>query len=207
MVLAGEDPSECGVDSWGHVYRGFHASADDNCLRIVCPFGSSAMESLLWELTRQPGLERMVLVGTAGALHGFAGPAMAPLLVASARPVNQCFESHPEAVFEPSWFPDVPPAASISTDRFYGFSDLIEGPYPAEPGLQEAWSRWRDADAMVEMEVAAFYHFAKQFGAPDLQYAAIKVVANDVADLDSLPASSRSAMETAIEAGQTALDS
>ncbi len=205
LLCVGEDPDEClaawGGDAFTHSYRGFHAAVVDDRLHLVTPFGSTVMEALLWEILSPGVVQRILLVGTAGALGGFTGPSMEPLRVEGARPVYQCFDTHPDAVMEPSWRPKgFPGVQSISTDRFYGFSPTVQS-MPAEPGMLEAWNCHGGMDGIVEMEVAAFFQFAKQFGAPALQYAAIKVVANDVSDLDSLPDGAGLAMERAVAAG------
>lgn len=202
LLLVGEDASECGTHfgPWAHSYRGFHAQISDGRLVLVTPFGSSAMEAILWELR---GARRIILAGTAGALGGFQGAAWTPLQVEAATPCYQSFDGPPVA-YTPSWTLDLPGTASVSTDRFYGFSPLTDAEYPAEPGLQEAWHRLGGSDAIVEMEVAAFFHFCERFGDPDLGYAAIKVVANDVNDLDSLTDGSQRAMALAIEAAKAA---
>lgn len=201
LLLVGEDPSECApAAGWSHSYRGFHGAVVDKRLWLVTPFGSSAMEAVLWELLRPGTARRILLAGTAGALGGFSGPAMEPLRIDGARSILQCFDSHPNAVFEPSWNLPLPGTRSISTDRFYGFSPTAEGDMPVEPAMSEAWDRYGGDDAVVEMEVAAFYHFCRSLGGPELRYGAIKVVANDVADLDSLPKASAQAMRVATDA-------
>lgn len=200
LLLVGEDSTECaallGLE-WAHAYRGFHGAVQDDRLVLMTPFGSSAMESVLWELA--PRVRRIILAGTAGALGGFEGQAWQPLAVASATPCYQSFDGPPIA-YTPSLQLDLPGVDSVSTDRFYGFSPLTESNYPAEPGLQEAWQRLGGSDAIVEMEVAAFFHYCERFGKPDLQYAAVKVVANAVDDLDSLPGRSARAMQVALDA-------
>lgn len=205
LLLVGEDPAECAAAAgvtWQHSYRGFHAAVRDDRLVVVSPFGSTVMEALLWELLAPGVVTRVILAGTAGALGGYSGPHMAPVQVTEATSVYQSFDA-PPAPYVPSWHLDLPEVASISTDRFYGFSPMTDDAFPAEPGLCEAWSKWGNADAIVEMEVAAFFHFAQRL-APALQYAAVKVVANDVSALESLPDGSARAMQRAVDAAWAA---
>lgn len=206
LLCVGEDPADCGVSPAEHAYRGFTARIQGDVLVLTTPFGSTAMEALLWELLRPGVVERVVLAGTAGALGGFRGRQGTAYAVGSARPAYQAFDVHEKATYAPSWNPGLEEVSSVSTDRFYGFSTLAEADYPAEPGLLETWQQLGSSDAIVEMEVAAFYHFCQSFGAPNLQYLAIKVVANDVADLDSLPAGAAKAMAIALDAAWRALE-
>lgn len=202
LLLVGEDPTECGAVlgiTWAHHYRGFLAGHHGERLVMVTPFGSTTMEALLWELLAPGKVRRIILSGTAGALGGYTGRHMEALQVTDAVSVYQAFDGPPTG-YGPSWSLDLPAVSSISTDRFYGFSPLTEGDYPAEPGLCDAWSRWGKTDRIVEMEVAAFFHFAQRFGQPDLQYAAVKVIANDVKALDTLTSGSAEAMKVAIDA-------
>lgn len=203
VLLVGEDLAICrrhmpGQADAVHEHRGFTAEVRGGCLWVVCAFGSSAMEAICWELTRAGVVERVLLAGTAGSLEGYTGPTMVPVAVVEARSVAQCFDAPPRT-WTPSWPLDLPGVASISTDRFYGFSPASDDLFPAEPGLLEAWGRHRKDDAIVEMEVAAFFHFMEQF-APDVRVAAIKVVANPVSDLASLTDTADEAMELAIGA-------
>ena len=185
--------------------RGMSLTLEEGIAEWVCaasPFGSTVMEALLWELLAPGVVTRVILAGTAGALGGYSGPHMAPVQVTEATSVYQSFDA-PPAPYVPSWHLDLPEVASISTDRFYGFSPMTDDAFPAEPGLCEAWSKWGNADAIVEMEVAAFFHFAQRL-APALQYAAVKVVANDVSALESLPDGSARAMQRAVDAAWAA---
>lgn len=174
-----------------HAHRTFTAEVRGDVLCLAGGLGSAVVETSLWEL-RRGGAQRILLVGTAGALPGYRGAYGAPHLMDPARTVYQNFESPPEWTGEPTWKVPLPSKECISNDRFYGFSPAALDAYPAEPGLQEAWSRWKDHDAFVEMEVAAFYWYAKRFGID--QYAAIKAAANPLSDLDSLPERSHDAI-------------
>ncbi len=164
--------------------------------------GSAVVETCLWELHRTGMVERIILVGTAGALPGYKGAFGAPHLMDPARTVYQNFESPPEWVGEPTWSLPLPTKECISNDRFYGFSPASMADYPAEPGLQEAWTRWKDDDAFVDMEVAAFYWFAKRFGIKT--YAAVKAAANPLSDLDSLPEASHAVIQSVVAAAADA---
>ncbi len=206
LLCVGEDPEQCAPSlpaRFTHHHRGFSAAADDQASYIVTPFGSAAMEAITWELA--PHVSRVVIAGTAGALDGFSGPTMRPLWVDPARTAYQAFDAPPELSWSPTLRSELPSVTSYSTDRFYGFSHLTDQDHPAEAGLVEAWGRARGEDAIVEMEVAAFFHFCETFGIPE--YGAVKVVANEVSDLDSLPIHAESAMAAAIPAALQVLQS
>ncbi len=193
MDAAGlDEPSE------HHAHRTFTADLRGDLLCLAGGLGSAVVETSLWELARTGIVERIILVGTAGALPGYRGAYGAPHLMDPARTCYQNFESPPEWTGEPTWRMALPTKECISNDRFYGFSPAALDNYPAEPGLQEAWNRWKNHDAFVDMEVAAFYWFAKRFGYSD--YAAIKAAANPLSDLDSLPEASHDAIRSVVAA-------
>lgn len=203
-----EDEFESALDEVGLTpevlrthHRAFHARVRDGILCLDGAVGSAVVEKCLWELLRTETVERIILVGTAGAMPNCSAERDVPYRISPAQTLYQNFDAHPEARWEPTLDVGLPDKALVSSDRFFGFSNLAEGPYPAEPGLLEAWHRFRDQDLMVDMEVAAFYHYCQRFGAPDLQYAAIKAVANAVDDLDSLPERSAAALQATVAAG------
>ena len=197
LLCLGEEPHEVqwALDAAGapdatasHRHRTFHAVVRDDVLCIDGGLGSPMVEKALWELLGTERVDRLLLVGTAGSLDGFSGEAGRPYLCDPATSVYQNFDVPPGASWSPTLDVDLPRAAIVSSDRFYGFSHEADRIYPAEPGLLEAWDRHRGEDALVDMEVAAFYHFCEQFDREGrAEYAAIKAAANRVADLPSLP--------------------
>lgn len=186
-------------------HRSFHGRVRDDILCLDGALGSPLVEKCLWELLSTDQVERIVLVGTAGAMPGFTGETSTAYRATPAMSVYQNFDAAPEATWTPSIDVGLPDQGVVSCDRFFGFSAMIEAEYPAEPGLVEAWNRLRDRDLMVDMEVAAFYHYAQAFGPPDLQYAAIKAVANRVDDLYALPRHSGQVMGLVVQEGVRAL--
>ena len=187
-----------------HEHRGFTAEVRDGVLWVMCAVRQQRHGGHLLGVARAGVVERVLLAGTAGSLEGYTGPVMVPMAVVETRSVAQCFDAPPRT-WTPSWPLDLPGVASISTDRFYGFSPASDDEFPAEPGLLEAWGRHRHDDAIVEMEVAALFHFLEQF-APDVRVAAIKVVANPVSDLASLTDTADEAMGLAIAAAVRCLE-
>ncbi len=181
-----------------HRYRAFQAGVRDDILCISGAVGSAVVEKCLWEILHA-GVKRVILVGTAGSMPGFQGDFGVPYEAAPAWMTFQNFEAPPRT-WTPSLETGLPQQGIVSSDRFYGFSTLLESDYPAEPGLLEAWHQFRDQDLMVDMEVAAFYHYCEQFGDKDLQFTAIKAVANRVDELDKLPEHSAAVLDTVVAA-------
>lgn len=185
-----------------HRHRTFTAQVRDGLLCLAGGLGSAVVETSLWELSRAGGVRRILLVGTAGALPGYRGAFGAPHLMDPASTVYQNFEAPPGWTGEPTWHLPLPTKECISADRFYGFSPAALDHYPAEPGLQEAWSRWKEHDAFVDMEVGAFYWYAERFGLRE--YAAVKAAANPLSDLDSLPEASHAVIGSVVAAASDA---
>ncbi len=210
LLCLGEEPREVEIalDKAGappptasHQHRTFHAVLRDDVLCLDGGLGSPMVEKALWELLGTGHVERLILVGTAGSLDGFSGEAGRPYLCDPAQSLYQNFDAPPQAKWSPSMNVDLPRAAIMSSDRFYGFSHVVEDAYPAEPGLQESWARHRNDDAMVDMEVAAFYHYCEAFDRTgNVEYAAIKASANRVADLPSLPLHSAKTLDRVVAA-------
>ncbi len=212
LLCLGEEQQEvkAAIDATGatpdrlpaHRHRTFHAVVRDDVLCLDGGLGSPMVEKALWELLRTGDVERLVLVGTAGSLDGFTGDAGVPYLCDPACSLYQNFDAPPEAAWSPTMdVPGMDRVAVVSSDRFYGFSHAVEGAYPAEPGLSESWARHRHDDALVDMEVAAFYHYAERFDrSGGVEYAAIKAAANKVSDLASLPAHSGRTLDAVVAA-------
>ncbi len=203
-----EDEFESALDSAGMTpavlrthYRAFHGRVRDDILCLDGAVGSAVVEKCLWELLGTGIVERIILVGTAGGMPNCTAEAGRPYRMAPARSVYQNFDAAPNASWMPTADVGLDDFPVISCDRFYGFSPQAEGPYPAEPGLLGAWHRHAKEDLMVDMEVGAFYHYCETFGQADLQYAAIKAVANSVTDLDALPEASADSIDSTVAAG------
>jgi len=207
LLCLGEEWSEfeaamdaAGLDSPGdtHAHRTFTAQVRDGVLCLAGGLSSAIVETSLWELSRAGQVERIMLVGTAGALPGYRGAFGAPHLMDPATSVHQNFEPPVGWTGSPTWDVQLPAKECISVDRFYGFSPVTLAEYPAEQALKDEWSKWKDHDAFVDMEVAAFYWYAERFGFQT--YAAIKAAANPLSDLDSLPESSHAVVHSVVAA-------
>ncbi len=207
LVCLGEEWSEftSALDAAGlgepgpsHHHRTFSAQVRGGVLCIAGGLSSAVVETCLWELHRH-GVERIMLVGTAGALPGYRGAYGAPHIMRPASSKHQNFNPPKGWAGTPTWDLPLPAKECISSDRFYGFSPAaLSEEYPAEPKVKESWSKWKDHDAFVDMEVAAFYWFAQQFGFP--KYAAVKAAANPLSDLDSLPEASHAVIHSVVAA-------
>lgn len=181
-------------------YRAFHGRVRDDILCLDGAVGSAIVEKCLWDLLGTGVVERVLLVGTAGAMPECSAKQDKPYRMSPASSLYQNFDAPPGASWEPTADVGLEDFPIVSSDRFYGFSSLVEGKYPAEPGLLEAWHQHARRDIMVDMEVGAFYHYCERFGANDLQYAAIKAVANSVTDLSTLPDASARALTATVQA-------
>ncbi len=202
VVCFGEDRREwdracaaAGLPLGQHEYRRVHAGADATTLTVLAPFGSPAVEALLWELFDEGDIQRMVLVGTAGSLEGYTGPVMEAVVASPARQVFTSIDDPREHTC--AWPTSLPEVACITTDRFYGMSNTD---IPCEQGLVHAWQQWRGHDGIIDMESAAFYDCARRFGPAKLQCVAIRVVANPIEDLSELPERSAEALLIATKA-------
>ncbi len=181
-------------------YRAFHGRVRDDILCLDGAVGSAVVEKCLWDLLRTGIVRRVLLVGTAGAMPACTAVERKPYRMAPATSIYQNFDAAPHASWRPTAEVGLDDFSIVSCDRFYGFSPLIDDVYPAEPGLLEAWHQHAKKDLMIDMEVGAFYHYCERFGAPDLQYAAIKAVANKVSELDKLPEASADALDATVRA-------
>ncbi len=207
-----EDEFEAALDAAGLTpaalrthYRAFHGRVRDDILCLDGAVGSAVVEKCLWDLLGTGIVRRIILVGTAGAMPACTAARDRPYRISPASSIYQNFDAPPRAAWAPTADVGLPDFPIVSCDRFYGFSPLVEGAYPAEPGLLEAWHQYAEQDMMVDMEVGAFYHYCERFGAPDLQYAAIKAVANSVSELDALPEASAAALTATVLAAVAVL--
>lgn len=155
-------------------------------LAISSGMGTGAIEPLLWEILGHGIVKRIVLLGTAGGLRTGSFQLMQPVVVSEAFLAGTALDGEliPQPLV-PRW--DRPTGLatvrSASTDFFYGFSPRIIGKrYPFDKGhLRERYFDLDKVVDIVEMEVAQFYCFCKEFDVTGrLNYIAIKAVVNSI---------------------------
>ncbi len=202
LVCFGEDPvhwaqaleAEGAKPDRRHQFRSVHAWCNDEGLTLLAPWGSAACEAVLWELTSQPGIERIALWGTAGALPGCHLPTNHPYAIEQAIAVHVAGIPEGAASTPTLTARGLTTARAISTDRFYGCSPTgAEARY----GDPSGWSMVRNRDALIDMETAAFYTFMQRFS-PRTGRIAIRALANPVTDLAVMPEHAPDALRVAL---------
>lgn len=183
-----------------HQYRGVEAWCNDAGMAVLAPWGSAAVEAVLWELTRPGIVERAVLWGTAGSLPAWTGPADEALAVDPAQ-AHLVADMPYAQLTRPTLAHDLTSTPGFSTDRFYGASPTGDDPGYGDP---TGWAGLRDEDAIIDMETAPFYHLMERF-APETGYLSVRAVANPVSDLDALPAAATDALVVALAGAMEAL--
>ncbi len=198
LLCHGEDRAEWAhalksagvVPEDSHVYRGIEVWCDPARTYILAPFGSAAVEAVLWELTRAPGMQEIVLWGTAGGLPGGAPTGAVAVRGAEALWMAHLPDGDGGEANMASALPDV---HGVSTDRFYGASPAgIHGYHDAG-----AWHKLRDKAGVIDMETAAFYAYLQRW-APDVKRVAVRCVANPVAHVEEMPLHSEDALASAL---------
>jgi len=171
----------------------------DFCL-ILSGIGTGCLEPLLFEVLRANIVRKIVLVGTAGSMPGSQVAQGEAYLVDRAWPAGTGIDAEAsELPLVPRW--DLPAtaskASSASSDFYYRFAPaIVQGTYPIHHGaLKKLYEEHvRRGTELVEMEVAQFYFFCQNFGAADLQYLAVKAIANVVGREDEQSVNSQAAL-------------
>lgn len=215
LICLGEDPVEfeTALELAGapqkllHSYRSFRCYGNDDSLIVLGGIGIGSQEPLLWELLRK-NADRIVLTGTSGAMNGFTGANEARFLP-TAHAVYSAMHAHPKRGFHANFNSRLPTSVALSTDAFYGFGPAcLTGEYPSDPGLETSYGLYKDADALVDMETAFFYWATPRFSTNgDIEYASIRACANSVNDFDEMATNSATALQNAVKAAWTALES
>ncbi len=167
-------------------FRAFTAWTFPALTVILAPIGTGAVEPILNEILHTAPVERILLVGTAGAL----GPRRLPK--GEARPIAEAWlagtgldREIPVQPLRPEW-PDLPAgltASIVSSDFYYGFAPPRRpGDYRHRlPGLRSDFERLSGFVDLVDMEVGQFYALCRLIpDQPGLRFLAIKGASNAV---------------------------
>ena len=182
----------------------------DFCL-MLSGIGTGCLEPLLFEVLRANVVRKIVLVGTAGSMPGSKAALGEAYAVDRAWPAGTGIDGEVRDLpLTPRW--DLThidkTASSVSSDFFYGFAPgILDGTYPIDRGpLKTLFAEHlRRGTELVEMEIAQFYFFCQNFGGKDLQYLAVKAVANAVGSEGQQAANSRLAIVRSLETAFRAL--
>ena len=174
------------ADSVAPDFRGFTAWTFSELTVILAPIGTGAVELILNEILNTAPIERILLVGTAGAL----GPQRLPK--GEARPISEAWlagtgldREVAAQPLRPEW-PDLPAgltASIVSSDFYYGFAPAkAPGDYRHRlPRLRSDFERLSGFVDLVDMEVAQFYALCRLIPErPGLRFLAIKGASNAV---------------------------
>ena len=176
-----------------HEYRCYRFWKFPNFTLIWTGIGTGCLEPLLFELLEPNIVQRIVLIGTAGAIS------TEKVNLGSAYFINQAYLAaaginRPNKTAPISHgFPrdclagaNLQDCSIISTDYYYGFSsDPSQRAIAlrrADPVLAESLATLWTKAPLTDMETAQFYHLCKLLGQPALQFAAIKGPANKVSE-------------------------
>jgi nucleoside phosphorylase len=157
----------------------------DFCL-ILSGIGTGCLEPLLYEVLRVNVVRRIVLIGTAGSMPGSKAALGQAYAIDRAWPAGTGIDGEvSELPLRPRWAirETMQTSSSVSSDFFYGFAPaILEGKYPIDHGRLKVLfeEHLKRGTELVEMEIAQFYLFCRNFGGNDLQYLAIKGVSNAV---------------------------
>ncbi|MEO0054561.1 MAG: hypothetical protein RLZZ50_508 [Verrucomicrobiota bacterium] len=168
-------------------FRGFTAWTFPALTVVLAPIGTGSVEPILNEILTTAPIERIILVGTAGAL----GPRRLPKGEAS--PISEAWLAGTGLDREvacqplrPEW-PDLPAgdasASIVSSDFYYGFAPAkAPGDYPHRlPRLRSDFERLSCFVDLVDMEVGQFYALCRLIPErPGLRFLAIKGASNAV---------------------------
>lgn len=207
MVLCcGEDPVEFraaakavfGTMRLLHAYRCYAFLRRGPVSLVWTGIGTGCVEPLLCEILDEPQIERMILVGTAGAVSRRAKLGMASQ-VREARIACAGISPKREKLL-PNW--DVTKGATIvSTDNYYGFTLKQAWPTPVLWANDKRLARdvpkflkWAD---LVDMETGQFYHLCRALR-PELKFVSIKGAANPLSDFAQQPLHSESVLHDAL---------
>ncbi len=200
-----------------HRYRCYHFWDCQTFTLIWTGIGTGCLEPLLYEILDIPTLQRILLMGTAGAtdygkLTLMKGRAYA---MAAASPFAAGVTPVSNEPLAPVWnqpLPaDVQTATIVSTDYYYGYSPktdartlkLIANDVNLARGRAETLPQVQ----LVDMETAQFYHFCRLLGLPGLQYIAIKGPANIVGDFGEQNLHSGAVLEASLQIATRLLQS
>lgn len=168
-------------------FRGFTAWTFPTLTVVLAPIGTGSVEPILNEILHAAPIQRILLVGTAGALGPRRLPKGAAHAISEAWLAGTGLDREVVAQpLRPDW-PDLPadgPTASIvSSDFYYGFAPARHpGDYRHRlPALRGDFERLSAFVDLVDMEVGQFYALCRLIPErPGLRFLAIKGASNAV---------------------------
>jgi len=164
-------------------YRSYEFWRFPDFLLMLSGIGTGCLEPLLYEVLRPRIVRSIVLVGTAGMMPTGKAVLGEASVVDRAWPAATGIDGEvAELPLAPRWQPSQGErtASIVSTDFYYGFAPaILEGKYPARGRLKALFEEHRQRGTdLVDMEVAQFYFFCRNYGDDALQYLAVKAAAN-----------------------------
>lgn len=198
VLCCGEDAQELlaalratGLDTGKayHDFRCYRFWKFDAFTLVWTGIGTGCLEPLLYELLAYSQVKEIVLIGTAG---GLPGKNLKPgdIFIANQAYLAGAAVQLPEGAMPltPRFDPDrvqainVQQKIAVSTDFYYGFTnqpgDIVKRLQGADSRLKtDIETYWGKADA-VDMEIGQLYHLCRMYGQSELQYIAIKGIAN-----------------------------
>ncbi len=155
--------------------------------------GTGCLEPLLFEVLGNSPIERIILIGTAGAISSD------DVVLGNAYLINKAYLGAAGISVVDRLHPRVPrfsadriaasklqSRSTVSTDYYYGFSTDPDSRAvklrEADPVLADTLLKMWASTELVDMETAQFYHLCSLLGDKQLQFVAIKGPANKVAD-------------------------
>lgn len=198
-----------------HEYRCYGFWRYDDFTLVWTGIGTGSLEPLMWEVLTTGRIRRFVLVGTAGALPRSKAKLGSVYAIDRAYSAATALDHNIQRPLRPAM--DIPTtlqrSSSVSTDAYYGFSKLSlekekdgQNPpdrphYPADRRLRKALKAHFSKNALVEMEVAQFYHFCQRFPpSSHRQYLALKVPVNPVDSFEQQTQNTAIALQRVFEA-------
>jgi hypothetical protein len=185
-----------------HGYRcySFFRTRDAQTSFVWTGIGTGCLEPLLCEIASEPWLERIILVGTAGAVTNRTRLGAATL-IRDARLACAGVSPKSRSALLPNWPMAEGTASIVSTDYYYGFTLNKEWParklWAADSRLAVAVAKALRRADLVDMETGQFYHLCRVLR-PDLQFIAIKGATNPLADFSQQVAHSESVLCDAV---------
>lgn len=182
-----------------HAYRCYEFFRAGDVSFIWTGIGTGCLEPLLCEVIGE--IERIILVGTAGAISEAARLGGASVICEAKTACAGVSSNFP--VCRPNWPAGVnlPARKIVSTDYYYGFSLRHHWPtallWSADKRLARSVPRllkWAD---LVDMETAQFYHLCRTVK-PTVQFLAIKGASNNLSDHSEQPLHSQSVLTAAL---------
>jgi len=200
ILCCGEDPDEL-MDvvqklateklQQTHRYRCYQFWKYPRFALIWTGIGTGCMEPLLCEIFDTNAIQKIILIGTAGALSDDPEEFGRAFLIHKAIPGASALHLAQEQLpltpnFQKLDQLGIEKRSTISTDYYYGFSSF---PHPAAEKIKQSNSYlqnefgqlWKTTD-LIDMETAQFYYFCHTLRGDSLQYVAIRGAANTSQD-------------------------